>query len=155
MRFVASLAGIVFWAALSPALAASASGEWLVADQSARILIHACDGRLRGIVAWEREHGVDDQNPDPTKRNRPTLGMPILLGMRSTGPESWAGRIYNAENGKTYKAKVELISSNALRVEGCVLGFICAGETWTKVRDYSGDCPATPSAATPATSQSH
>jgi uncharacterized protein (DUF2147 family) len=66
--------------------------------------------------------------------------MPILLGMTATGPDSWSGRIYNAENGKTYKAKVNLLSANALRVQGCVMGIWCGGEVWTKVRDYNGDC---------------
>jgi uncharacterized protein (DUF2147 family) len=158
LRRVALLVGMFFLADLSPVLASSASGEWLVADKSARILIRACDNRLSGAISWEREHGLDDQNPDPAKRSRPTLGIPILLGMRSTGPDSWAGQIYNAENGKTYKAKVKLISSHELRVEGCVLGFICAGETWTKVQEYNGECPstmsATPSAISPAMSPS-
>jgi len=36
------------------------------------------------------------QNPDPANRHRPTLGLPILIGMQSTGPDSGAGRIYNA-----------------------------------------------------------
>jgi uncharacterized protein (DUF2147 family) len=140
MRFSASLVGLLLWAALSPAYAASPSGEWLVADKSARVSIRACEGHLRGIIAWEREHGLDDKNPDPSKRSRPTLGMPILLGMRATGPDSWTGRIYNAENGKTYQAKVNLLSANALRVQGCVMGILCGGEVWTKVRDYNGDC---------------
>jgi uncharacterized protein (DUF2147 family) len=152
MRLVVSLAGMVFWAALSPAFSASANGEWLVSDKSARILIRACEGRLRGVVVWEREHGLDDQNPDPIKRNRPTLGMQILIGMKATGPDSWAGRIYNAENGKTYNAKVSLLSSNALRVEGCVLGLLCAGETWTKVKEHTGDCAPTTSAHSPTAS---
>ena len=105
-----------------PAQSASATGEWLVADKSARISVHACGRRLRGTIAWERVHGLDDQNPDPTKRRRPTLGLPILIGMQSTGPDSWAGRIYNADNGKTYGAKVKLLSSTSLHVEGCVMG---------------------------------
>jgi hypothetical protein len=33
------------------------------------------------------------QNPDPANRHRPTLGLPVLIGMQSTGPDSWAGRI--------------------------------------------------------------
>jgi uncharacterized protein (DUF2147 family) len=154
MRWVAWLVGLFFWATELPAYSASATGEWLVADRSARIMIHACGNHLRGVIAWERVHGLDEHNPDPAKRHRPTLGLPILIGMQSTGPDSWAGRIYNADNGKTYATKVELLSSNALRVEGCVMGFLCGGETWTKVPgSTAGDCPTTPSAPLPAKGQ--
>jgi hypothetical protein len=89
MKWVAWLVGLFFWAAtVLPAYSASATGEWLVADKSARIMIHACGNHLRGVIAWERVHGLDEQNPDPAKRHRPTLGLPILIGMQSTGPDS-------------------------------------------------------------------
>ena len=154
MKWVAWLVGLFYLGAtVLPACSASATGEWLVADKSARIMIHACGNHLRGVIAWERVHGLDVQNPDPAKRHRPTLGLPILIGMQSTGPDSWAGRIYNADNGKTYATKIILLSSNALQVEGCVMGFLCGGETWTKVREHAEDCATTPSAPLPAKGQ--
>ena len=144
MRTLFALLGVFFCAAISPALSDSATGDWLVADKNARIVIHACGPRLRGHIGWERVHGHDDQNPDPTKRSRPTLGLPIFIGMVSSGHDSWAGKIYNADNGKTYAAKVKLLSSHNLRVEGCVLNFLCSGETWTKVSERASDCPTAP-----------
>ena len=144
MRALFALMGMSFCAAISPALSDSATGEWLVADKNARIVIHACGPHLRGHISWERLHGLDDQNPDPAKRSRPTLGLPIFIGMLSSGQDSWAGKIYNADNGKTYAAKVKLLSSRSLRVEGCVMGFLCSGETWTKVNERANDCPTAP-----------
>ena len=73
--------------------------------------------------------------------------------MHSTGRDAWAGGIYNADNGKIYTAKVKLLSSHALRVEGCVLGFLCSGETWTKVSERASDCPTITSVPLPANSQ--
>jgi uncharacterized protein (DUF2147 family) len=153
MKWLPWLSAILFAVTAVPAQSASATGEWLVADKSARIAIHACGHRLRGTIAWERVHGLDDQNPDPSKRNRPTLGLSILKGMQSTGPDSWAGRIYNADNGKTYSAKLKLLSAANLLVEGCVMGFLCGGETWTRVKEYPEDCPAAPAATSPAPGQ--
>lgn len=101
-----------FCAATSPALSDSATGEWLVADKNARILVQACGPHLHGHISWERVHGLDDQNPDLAKRSRPTLGLSIFIGMVSSEKDSWAGKIYNADNGKTYAAKVKLISSH-------------------------------------------
>ena len=79
MKWLPWLSAILFAVAAVPAQSASTTGEWLVADKSARISIHACGHRLRGTIAWERVHGLDDQNPDPSKRHRPTLGLPIPI----------------------------------------------------------------------------
>ena len=110
------------------------TGEWLVAKQIARIKIVDCDGRLWGVVAWESEPGTDGKNPDPNLRGRPTLGMPILLGMQpSSKPNRWEGEIYNSQDGHTYSANISLVDPGTLRVQGCFLGFLCGGENWTRV----------------------
>ncbi len=108
-------------------------GEWLVADRVARIRIVDCDGHLWGVVAWEAKPGTDTKNPDPKLRNRPTLGMPILLDMVPTKPNRWEGNVYNSQNGHTYSANISLSDPNTLRIQGCVLGFLCGGENWTRV----------------------
>jgi uncharacterized protein (DUF2147 family) len=108
-------------------------GEWLVAKRVARIRIVNCDQRLWGVVAWEATPGVDSNNPDPSKRSRPTLGMPVLLGMKPAGSNEWKGEIYNAEDGKTYSSSITLLNPDLLKVQGCVLGILCGGENWTRV----------------------
>lgn len=127
---------------LSVGIAAAAdplpTGEWLVADGVAKIKIDTCGDRLWGVVSWEKEPGIDSNNPDPAKRTRPTLGMPILLGMKAAQPNRWDGEIYNAENGKTYSANISLASADVLRVQGCVLGFLCGGQDWSRVKPEPG-----------------
>jgi uncharacterized protein (DUF2147 family) len=114
--------------------AADPAGEWRVEDGDAHIWTAVCAGRLWGIVSWERKPGTDAENPDPSLRNRPTLGLPIILGMTQASPSRWQGSIYNAENGKTYRATITLRESSQLDVEGCVLdGWVCSSETWTRV----------------------
>ena len=113
------------------------TGEWLVAKAVARIRIADCQGRLWGVVAWEARPGIDSKNPDPNQRNRPTLGMPILLGMLRTKPNQWDGEIYNSEDGRTYSANISLANPDTLRVQGCILGFLCGGENWTRVQPSS------------------
>ena len=127
-------------------------GEWLVAKQVARIKIADCEGRLWGVVAWEAQPGgLDNKNPDPALRSRPTLGMPILLGMAPTKTNQWDGQIYNSQDGHTYSANISLVNPNTLRVQGCFLGFLCGGENWTRVeaQDTLGTAPtaSTPKAA--------
>jgi uncharacterized protein (DUF2147 family) len=133
---------IVFGA--GSALAAEPWGEWLVAEKTARIRIADCMGVLWGVVSWEADPGVDSKNPDPALRTRPTTGMPILLGMKPSAPDRWDGRIYNSENGKFYSGGVTLLGMDSLRVRGCILGFLCGGENWTRAKDTP---PAEPDAA--------
>jgi uncharacterized protein (DUF2147 family) len=133
----------------SSAMAADPIGDWLVKDGYAHIRIDNCAGKMWGIVAWEKETGFDKENPDPTKKGRPTLGMPILLGMKPTRPNLWEGEIYNSNNGKTYDARISLLNDTTLKLEGCVLGIFCGGENWTRV---TNSAPAALPTAGPASS---
>lgn len=114
---------------------ADPTGQWLVAKRVATIRIVNCNGEYWGVVAWEKTPGVDSKNPDPAKRARPTLGMPVLLGMKPSKPGEWSGDIYNSNDGKTYSASIILRSPNVLQVKGCVLGFLCGGEDWTRAEE--------------------
>ena len=117
------------------AAAAEPTGEWRTANGAANIRIDDCDGVLWGIISWEKEPGgVDSNNPNPAARRRPILGLHILLAMKPTKPGLWQGEVYNAENGKIYDARISLTSPDVLRIEGCVLGFLCGGENWTRVK---------------------
>lgn len=109
------------------------TGEWLVAKKIARIRVVDCDNRMWGIVSWEARPGIDKNNPDTQLRTRPTLGMPILLGMTQSKPDKWEGEIYNSEDGRTYNASISLLGPDTLKVQGCVLGFLCGGENWSRV----------------------
>jgi uncharacterized protein (DUF2147 family) len=128
------LTGFLSW---GPAAAAEPqpTGEWRTANGLANIRIEDCDGVLWGMIAWEKEPGgVDSNNPDPAERNHPTLGLRILLAMKPTKPNLWQGEVYNPENGKKYDSKISLTSPDVLRIEGCVLGFLCGGENWTRAK---------------------
>jgi uncharacterized protein (DUF2147 family) len=129
-----ALAGLLLAAVpASAAEPAGPTGEWMVADGVAKVRIESCNSQLWGVVSWEKEPGGTDQyNPDPSKRSRPTLGMPLLLGMQQANPNRWDGEIYNAQNGKTYTANIKLSSPDQLELQGCVLGFLCGGQTWTR-----------------------
>jgi hypothetical protein len=96
-----------------------------------------------GVVAWEKTPGGRDKNnPDVSKQNRPTLGMPILIDMkRKAGADQWQGQVYNAKDGQFYSSTIRPIGPDQLEIQGCVLGFLCSGETWTRV---AGPIPSSP-----------
>ena len=123
----------------SGSAAPSPVGEWMVAKGEAIIRLVDCGGRYWGLVAWEQKPGgTDAHNPNAALRQRSTLGMPILLGLaRSNNPATWSGHIYNSQDGRTYEGHVSLVGANTLHVQGCVLGFLCGGENWQRVRGAS------------------
>jgi uncharacterized protein (DUF2147 family) len=155
MRLLILVAGSLVWAcAASPTASAATAdlkGVWLVEDQTGEIEIANCAGLLWGIVAWERTPGRDTENPDPALRGRPTLGIPILLGLRpvveqhAEGPQTiWRGQIYNSRNGKTYDANIKPVDADTLHLEGCVLGgLFCGGQNWTRLKPRAAAPPAT------------
>lgn len=123
------------YASLTPALAADPTGDWRVADGVANVRVAQCNGGMWGAVSWEKQTGGrDENNPDVSKKNRPTLGMPILINMKKTaGAEQWEGQVYNAKDGQLYSATITPSGTDKLEIKGCVMGFLCGGETWTRV----------------------
>ena len=115
------------------AMAFDPEGDWWVADRTARIRVVNCAGTMWGIVSWESQPGLDTKNPDPAKRSRTVLGMPVLLGMKEAGPNQWAGAIYNSADGKIYSGSFSVPAEELLRVRGCVLRILCGSQIWTRV----------------------
>ena len=150
-----TLLAALFCLGSAPAYAGDPTGDWLVEDGTAKIRIAICGASLWGVVGWEKAPGKDTSNPDPAKRTRDTLGMPILIDMKPSGTDKWSGQIYNAKDGKMYQASVELQSDQALKVRGCVLGgLFCGGETWARSSDANGATTGFPTPITGAPGKS-
>jgi uncharacterized protein (DUF2147 family) len=142
MRTVA-FSAVFLATGLASALAADPTGDWRVADGVANIRVAECNGNMWGAVAWEKTPGGRDKNnPDVSKQSRPTLGMPILIAMKKKpSVDQWEGEVYNAKDGQMYATTIKPVGSDQMEIQGCVLGFLCGGETWTRV---SGPIPSSP-----------
>src|SRR3954471_10114966 len=130
---------------VAPALALDPTGDWRVADGVANIRVAECNGSMWGAVSWEQTPGGrDTHNPDVSKQNRPTLGMPILIDMKKKKPgvDQWEGQVYNAKDGQFYSSTIKPTDPDHLEIQGCVLGFLCGGETWTRVAAPIPSSPA-------------
>src|SRR4051795_4972806 len=128
----------------SSALAADPTGDWRGADGVANIRVAQCNGNMWGGVAWEKTPGGRDKNnPDAAKQSRPTIGMPILIDMKKKpGVDAWEGQVYNAKDGQLYSSTIKPVGTDQLEIQGCVLGFLCGGETWTRVGPPIPSSPA-------------
>ena len=135
---------IMLTSGLARAEAADPTGDWRVADGVADIRVAQCNGSMWGVVSWEQTPGGrDTNNPDVSKKNRPTLGMPILIDMKKkAGADQWEGQVYNAKDGQLYSSTITPTGTDQLEIKGCVLGFLCGGETWTRVAPPIPSSPA-------------
>jgi uncharacterized protein (DUF2147 family) len=136
--------GVFLATGLNAAFAADPTGDWKVADGVANIRVAQCSGNMWGVVAWEKvPGGKDKNNPDVAKQSRPTLGMPILIDMKKKpGVDAWEGQVYNAKDGQLYSSTIKPVGTDQLEIQGCVLGFLCGGETWTRVGPPIPSSPA-------------
>src|SRR5213080_1996563 len=143
MRTVA-YSGLFLATGFASALAADPTGDWQVADGVANIRVAQCNGSMWGAVSWEKTPGGKDaHNPDPAKQSRPSLGMAILIDMKKKpGVDVWEGQVYNAKDGQLYSSTIKPSGADQLEIQGCVLGFLCGGETWTRVGPPIPSSPA-------------
>ena len=135
------LSGTILLAATVGAAAQAVDpvGEWLVKEGTARIKVVSCPqapgqpATLWGVIWAEMKPGVDDRNPDPAMRNRPMLGVPILINMKQTQANRWDGKIYDATRGSIFDSNISVNRQDMLEVRGCVAGIFCGGEDWKRV----------------------
>lgn len=123
-------------AGLTPALALDPTGDWAVEEGVAHVRVAECNGSMWGAVAWEKKPGgLDKNNPDVSKRTRPTLGIALLMDMKKKAKaDEWNGKVYDAkDSGKLYSASIKPKGPDELEIEGCLVWPLCGSQTWTRV----------------------
>lgn len=139
-------AAIVFGFFLLPSLARGAEadailGFWNIPENEAQFEIYRCGAEYCGRISYLEEPEyppndksmpgrpkVDRNNPDPRHRDRPMLGLTLMEGFRYEAPNAWYGRIYNPDDGKTYRCKLWMVGNDRLNVRG-YLGITLFGRT--------------------------
>ena len=95
------------------------------------------DGRLTGKVVEILD--LKD-GPDPAckecrgaNRGKPIKGLTILWGLQAAESGKWdGGRVLDPENGKDYKARLELLDGGRkLGMSGCI-AFLCRQQVWVR-----------------------
>jgi uncharacterized protein (DUF2147 family) len=123
-------------------------GVWNTEERDAKIGIYKCGIKYCGkIISLKEptysagsEEGtpgtpmLDHNNPNPSLRKSPLIGLPILLDFIFAGGNTWKnGKIYNSDNGKTYSGKLTLVSPDKLNVRGFIgISLIGGTTTWTR-----------------------
>ena len=137
----------------------SPEGFWYTKGNESIIKFQPCKQTFCGSVVWLKDpvdpNGapfVDAKNPDATKRSRPMIGLEIFNGMTAVD-DHWKGKAYNADDGKTYDVtltiKTDKEPNDKADVRGCILGFLCGTETFTRTAEVPGGDPTAVAAAAP------
>jgi uncharacterized protein (DUF2147 family) len=116
-----------------------AVGRWKTETRGGIVEIQRCGPSICGRLLTSEHLRTnpnlkDANNTNAALRNRPLRGLQILSGFKADGNGWSGGKIYNAEDGKTYSAYVTPEGPNQLKVKGCVFRPLCKTQTWTRVR---------------------
>ncbi len=125
------------------AWADSPEGYWLTEEGNAQVEIRACGDAYCGYTVWLRDPVDDDgaplrdtNNPEPDQRDQELIGLKILWDMTPASRDNrWdGGRVYDPANGNTYRARMDLVDGDELRLRGYV-GSPLFGRTSTWTRE--------------------
>ena len=152
----AAMAGILFAAATGQAKADPTSpvGIWYTDGGESIIKVHGCasdPSDYCGTLVWLKEPTESDGSPkldklnkDPAKKDKPIIGLDILLNMKSED-DHWTGKAYNPEDGKfydvTFKVKTDKEENDQADLRGCLFKFLCKTETFNRAKDVPGGDP--------------
>ena len=107
-------------------------GTYVNETGGTKVKLDDCREGLCGTVVWMKSPVMDVNNPDASKRNRPVVGLQAV-SLKSTGPDTYAGTLYDTESGKTYSGKAKFSGAN-VELSGCILGgLICKTSIWKRV----------------------
>lgn len=123
----------------APQPADSVIGSWKTETRGGVVEIVRCGASICGRLVTSDKLRTDpnfrdEKNGNPALRNRPLRGLQILGGFTRQDAGWVGGKIYNAEDGKTYNAEITLAGANQLKLRGCVFKPFCKTQTWTRVR---------------------
>jgi len=113
-------------------------GHWKTETRNGIVDIARCGASICGTLLTSDGIAAnpaltDSHNKDAALRGRRLKGLQILRGFSSNGAVWDGGSIYNAEDGKTYDARITMVDANTLTLRGCVFVPFCKNQTWHRV----------------------
>ena len=129
-----------------PAKGNDIEGVWLTQSKESMIEITRSGNNYLGKVMWLKfpispfthKAKVDVKNPDLKLRDRPIIGLNLLIGFKYS-PETKIGEgdIYDPKSGTTYNCKATLLDPNTLNIRGYI-GALWMGlgrtEVWKRIK---------------------
>jgi uncharacterized protein (DUF2147 family) len=136
-----ALGGMVMAGAARAADPMDPRGLWLRQEGGVQFSFYDCGAGLlcAKVVAAE------------TPEDRAGIGTVILRGAKKVAANEWRGTLFNSEDGKSYDGRISVKAKGAeLSVQGCLMGFLCGGETWKRLPSPAHAASANKSASVAA-----
>jgi uncharacterized protein (DUF2147 family) len=110
---------------------ASIEGIWWNSDASVAVDVQPCANLLCGTVTRAEPRA----EADARKGGFPHMvGLRVIRQLQHVGPGRWKGMVLIPERNVTVRSTVSRLDAGHLRVEGCILGFLCSHEIWRRAR---------------------
>jgi uncharacterized protein (DUF2147 family) len=126
-------------AALIAPSADSVVGQWKTETRGGIVAIQRCGASICGTLVTSdaiRTNPAlkDANNKDEKLRGRQLKGVLLLQGFTQSDGGWDGGTVYNAEDGRIYKARITPVDADHLHLRGCVFVPLCKTQTWVRVR---------------------
>lgn len=121
-------------------------GVWLTQSKETMVEVSKSGNQYVAKIIWLKvpmnpitgKPKVDLRNPDPKLRDRPIIGLNLLLKFNYS-PEKMAGEgnIYDPKSGSIYTCKATLVDGNTLNIRGYVGAYwmgLGRTEVWKRIK---------------------
>lgn len=106
-------------------------GVWSNAKGTLHVQTAGCGERLCGSVVWATEKAKTDSLKGGVTQ---LVGTQLLQEYRKIGADTWAGRVFVPDMGRSFSSRIQRLPSGELKISGCLIGgFICKSQTWHRV----------------------
>lgn len=114
----------------------SIEGRWKSSGGNSIIDIAPCGSSWCGTVAWASAKA----KKDAAKAAPQLVGTQLLTGLQQDKNGRWQGKIFIPDKNMRATAKIDVVSSQQLKVSGCAAGkALCKSALWTRAE---GPLPA-------------
>jgi uncharacterized protein (DUF2147 family) len=136
-KMAVTLIAIAMAAAVMPP--EGAVGRWKTETKNGIVEIARCGTSLCGTLVTSdgiaaNPNLTDANNKEASLRGRKLKGLQMLSGFKFADGVWNDGSIYNAEDGKTYDARITMVDANTLKLRGCIFVPLCKNQIWRRVR---------------------
>lgn len=103
-------------------------GVWSNSDKIMNVKIEKIGSHYFGKLIWLEKPNepngspkLDKNNPDPTLRRVPFIGLRVMRDIKYRGEGVWGGgSLYDPEKGKTYGCKIMMDVKNEVKIRGYI-----------------------------------
>jgi uncharacterized protein (DUF2147 family) len=112
-------------------------------NEDATFEIFESEGKLSAKISsipeprtTEGKEKTDIHNPDPSKRQRPIVGLVFMSGFTRKSDTRWEnGTVYDPKSGNTYSCVMEIEGSEKIKLRGFIgIPLIGRTQVWTRAQ---------------------